>query len=151
MTHQEKLVMFMEGKQKKLKEIFPDDKKWISYFTEKDKQAILNWNDENANKIWFTIKRIIKREGNLFEITGLSEFVCPFCMYHYKMDNPNYCRDCEYGENHGDCNEPDSDYGKIQKVFTEVPINLSVYTILDDVFYKNLIKEIETREENSIT
>lgn len=129
--------MFMERIQERLKLVYPDKIPWIPYFTEKDKQALLNWSNEDSKRVWHNLEYIIEN----YNFKGLSKYVDPFCLCHIEAF---FCDDCEYGKNHGDCNKPDSDYDKIIKVFSHGTIPL--HGILNCIFYNSLIREFELKE-----
>lgn len=118
---QEKLVMFMEGKSERLKEVGITKP---SYFTEKDAEALLKLSDKEAGRIWGQLKKNIEMGHD-----GLVVKVCPFCLQFE-------CESCPYGENHLVCGDKESDYESIYR-------KIYIWEILNTEFYKNLIERIE--------
>jgi len=95
-----------------------------SYFTEKDKQDILQWSSENAQKVWKTIVKNMDHEyaGDVFG----TDF-CPFCVYIDECGDGK-CESCSYGMKHGICDNQGSDW------------QLFIRPLRND-YHRNLIKE----------
>lgn len=141
MTSNEKIVMFMEGKNNLIKSY---NKKLI-YFKVGDKKEILSWSKNDANKIW----KIIKKNKN--EI-GLTILTCPFCLKNIDtydedtLDGTVECSNCGYGKRHGKCSKESSTFDKIASFFVQIS-NTSDTINIDEIFSKKfnneLIKSIE--------
>jgi len=114
--YKEMLIELMERKERRLRK-HPSyrklRKKGIRYFTEKDKQAMMKWDEEKAKGAWSWIEREVA-----MGTPGLKMETCPFCTYYvehvYRGLWQLRCRECEYGQNHGRCFNVDSDYAIIK-------------------------------------
>ena len=134
MTSNEKIIMFMEEKDKCLKSYNKD----LNYFNEDDKQDILQWSTEDANNIW---TKLTNNEHSY----GISKDTCSFCLHN------KYCSTCTYGERHGKCGIGTScinTYCEIIAFFNKLSISLNF--AFSKEFYSNLIEKIEEKSiENS--
>ena len=140
------LVELMKAKAQRLSE-FGVDKSL--YFTEKDKDDILSWPDEDAKKVWLKIKENIMTRKESF--SGFTSYSCPFCIRYYLLtqDNHSTCYLCTYAKRHnGFCGESTSDFKKIKQFFK----NKNMYD--DDIFnyswYKRIIDKIESKYKNNL-
>jgi len=102
MEYKKRLIKLMEWQSKKLEKYSK-----IPYFTEKDKKAIEKWDETTCKIIWNLFVSFIK----LHKHEGLDWKTNPFCLYN--LLNVIDCKDCPYGENHGICNDENSDYMKL--------------------------------------
>lgn len=133
MTYQEKLILFMEGKQKKLKETFPDSSVSENYFTQSDRKTILNWSDADSQSVWDNIvKNIIE-----YKVNRLCGETCPFCI--------SAADDCYYCNYHEDCVCIISNFCQITGLFRK-SVQIREDLVFSSDFYENLIKEIEDKE-----
>jgi hypothetical protein len=123
----------MQGKAKKIKELtgFPIKK----YYCKADKEAIIKWDKEEADRVWLNLQCCIIAE----EASFLSRKVCPFCIKHIENYCNKNCNGCEYKENHAFC-KIESDYMDILTNITEEDKRC-----LSNTFYLNLIKEINKK------
>jgi hypothetical protein len=93
-TAKEKIIAFMEDKQKLLSQKSP------KYFGKRDERDIMKWSDEEAERVW----------NALTLAPSFGTHSCPFCL-HYSD-----CDECSYGKRHGICGEYFSDYDKLCRV-----------------------------------
>lgn len=100
MNAKEKLIKLMESKEEILEKVFKIRKGL--YFNEADRKAIEKWTEEEAEEI---LKKIIHNIKTNDRAKGLSSYICPFCIKHEDI-----CLNCEYGEHHGVCYHPGSDF-----------------------------------------
>jgi len=133
MTAKEKIIMFMEAKQKRLNKYGK-----FNYFNEKDAEAIKQWNETEAQKVWEGITdTIINNTNYKFNVDGLTADTCPSCNY-WRYN----CRRCEYGQNHGICTtNENSDYYQILIQLEEVGIEPML--VFSRLVYLNIINSIE--------
>lgn len=133
------LVLFMEGKAKRLKQSGCR----IHYFNKKLEEHMMNWDSKTAKRIYQQIKNHRNKEG-------LSARTCPFCHYHKNDDD--YCFKCYYGKLKGMCNFSDSTWERIRDYYAKIG-NKSLFAIgstevandFSNEFYKKLIKKIEKK------
>ena len=128
MTIYDKIIWFMLGKAAEIKK-FCD----IEYFTDADAQAIYKMDKEELEVTWRVVKKWIKHNYG-----GLTAATCPFCIYYKDYEGIVDCNRCGYGENHGLCDENNSDWAIVQRNFETIIPNA-----LTNEFYKNLVDEIE--------
>jgi hypothetical protein len=113
MTSNEKIVMFMEGKNNLIKGY----NKKLTYFKVGDKKEILSWSSEYADRVWKFIKKY--KNG-----AGLSTVNCPFCIYNKMNCDIDSCVVCKYGKRHGKCYDKDSTYDSIFRFISKLEIKL---------------------------
>lgn len=127
MTDAEKLVMFMEKKTDALMSTGMERRSL--YFNKKDKEALLDLTDIEANRAWTRIERTA---GSLW---GLFSDTCPYCLIYRD------CTDCPYGKHHGICKELGEGGSDFQQVFHLFYNNLTSET------YRQILREIEEDEK----
>jgi hypothetical protein len=76
-----------------------------SYFSEDDINDILQWKEEDAQRVWNMI--VENTEDFIMDVFG-TDF-CPFCIYTEGMDDDS-CSNCSYGKRHGECDNDNSDW-----------------------------------------
>ena len=129
------LIKFMDAKTSRLAEFLEKyGYKKENYFNNKDKAAILKWEDWKAKEVWENIYKQVK----ISDLSGLRIEYCPFCLYH--MD----CSCCKYGENHDYC-DGQKGLGGLISILDKLYIDTDSW--LDGIFsnnwYKKIIEEIE--------
>lgn len=145
------LVKFMEKKARWLEEELSIPGTW--YFSEADRDEIMQWDGAEAEKIWKKIRDAILRHN----CSGLRYEFCPFChKYEYQhiecskvVHNPS-CLLCSYGKNHGICTDPTegvSDYRNILKAFEDDRID--IHRFFSNSYYRELISELENLVERN--
>jgi hypothetical protein len=146
MTSNEKIIMFMQGKN----DIIKKYNKKLSYFKTGDKKEILSWSKKDANRIW----KILKKNKNA---TGLSTINCPFCIYNKADCVDNRCNICGYGKRHHKCYDDNSTYDSIYTFISHLEMELIDTFTKEEInnydspsslffskkFYNELIKRIE--------
>lgn len=78
------------------------------YYSEDDRKTIYGWSDEDAKKVLRDMVYTLTKSRSKDDLL-LSGF-CPFCRFHERS-----CSECSYAENHGKCNQSDSDYKRLMK------------------------------------
>ena len=127
MINQEKLVKFVEMKNKIIKE-----KTGVTYITEEDIADIREWDEEVCKKVYDELCYWI----NGCEIEGLTTHTCIWCHYD-DIANTTFddCDKCKYAKRHGMCYDLTSSY---HKYGTPAAIQA-----LSNKVYENMLKKIE--------
>jgi len=127
MKVKEKLIKFMDLKAERIKECAGVRKE--RYFDETDMKNIREWNEKECNEIWEELKK------NSEKYEGLHIFLCPFCIKH-----KDECYSCEYGDNHGVCIFPESDFNSICYAFGSYS---NIKKCFNKAFYKDIVEKVE--------
>ena len=134
MKTKDKIIKFMWGKQKQLDKY----KIYQSYMNKEVEEEINKISEAEWHEVWKKIKISII----VHNISGLSVYVCPFCVL---LNNSFNCQSCGYGLINGIC------------LFNEGVYNHIVYNrnysgkgdlIFSNDFYRELINSIERGEQN---
>ena len=146
LTWNDVIVMFMDKKTERLLENGLEDKEL--YFDNKDKEEILSWPEETCKRIVKKIVFYCKHHDALSDISGLSWYMCPFCLYCDMMEYN--CSDCKYAKNHnGDCALPfiAADASDIHRLYLKFG-QITFQNILTAEFYQKTIESlIKLKEE----
>jgi len=129
------LIKFMDAKGSRLAEFLGKyGYKKENYFNNKDKAAILKWEDWKAKEIWEYIRKRAKNTN----LKGLRIEYCPFCLYY------DECNCCKYGANHSYCDGPKG-LGGLISILDRLCINIDGWLegILSNRWYNKTIREIE--------
>ena len=119
----QKLIQLMERKAAVVAAHGIDPSK---YFGQRDREAILRWEDDEASSVWVELKYFIDKGE-----CGLTNELCPFCIL-----TETECKKCSYCAIHGDCYEPGSD-------FQHILSRLNVDKVFPNDWFKEAYKEIE--------
>ncbi len=124
MTSKEKLIKFMELKH----DIF-FKATGIQYFTERDKNLIKKWRDEDCDRIFDTI------ESNILftPANSIAGAVCPFCIFH-----------------RGDCNQ--CTYSRLDICITCYFYNTqyNLYELLSNKVYREILEKVNNEDTHRI-
>jgi hypothetical protein len=150
-AYNQALVDFMEKKGKWMQEELSIPSTW--YFSEGDRDDIMNWDEKDAKRVWEQIKANVKKH----KCSGLRYEFCPFChKYDYKHQgcskvlHNQSCLICTYGKRHGMCtdlNEGASQYRQILRAFEDDRID--IYRFFSESYYHQLIDELDNMIERS--
>lgn len=125
MTYKEKLIKFVEAKDKIIKE-----KTGINYINDLDIQEIREWDEESCKKIYSSFTRNI----NTYFIHDLLIGTCPWCLKS-TINNVHDCKICGYGKRHGMCDAEGS-------LFRDYNLKWEIGFITNDM-YMEILKDIE--------
>ena len=97
MTHNEKLVKFLELKHKVILE-----QSNLSCIDKQDMQSVLAWTEKDSEIVFKRIKKYIDLRIPRPWTLGLEVYTCPWCIYQ-KYISDSCCGTCQYGKNHNYC------------------------------------------------
>lgn len=147
MTAKEKIIHYMDAKRRVLGKV---EGLGIKYYITEDELDILNWDDRECEIVWAKMEpqliMVFKNEPELYS----DLLYCPYCMknslYLYDSDKEfevikNICSGCNYGINHGDCHNDDSDYERISVYLYDEFDSTTIIEYLsnDELFLKLLL------------
>ena len=116
----------------KMKSIAVDTilQKEMDYFTPEDEDDIMLWTDRECNKI---IDTIVERITSWNATDGT---ICPWCIR-------TSCVWCGYGERHGKCPNPNSDYHYIYKTLAKIDMeDPSIKGALFDIYLEETVLNV---------
>ena len=102
MTYQDKIIKFMQEKEKIIKTYNKD----LEYINQNIVNNIKSWSNEDSEIVWGELICNIEIENEC----GLYTPTCPYCIYRNDA-----CFNCYYGEIYGRCCYFSSNYMKIRE------------------------------------
>ena len=137
MMYKTLLIRFMEEQAKQLEKA---GVKKEDYFNEKDKNCIMNWEEDECKTIWDKINKNLFR----FIIVNIPPEVSPFCLKQ-KYPREKFCDGCEYKRNRDnkECFYIYSEYyKKVERKIINYEYENNDY-VIDFDWYLNIVEKLE--------